>query len=293
MSGEAASPSDSIERRHAELVQHAKDLPYPGDTPPRLPRHDDFPNALRVRIIPKYPRRAVDIKHVVVVLHQQGHHDSLKRLASYLYEEQQETCFVLLQAREGVPTPNGGYDSTEASAQWDESLESASSLSGTIKRSLVRKCGFVPRSILLMGHGQDGMAVLTTAALWWEIEFGGVVSIGGPLPYYLRSASADLITTPALVVSSSAADPNLERRFAFVDTCVFSGAHDTLPDTLEFREALVEFLAHRLQRPEWTKQAVISFGSVLFLSHDQCLLIHMQMVAVLEATRVFSFCSSS
>ncbi|KAL8861451.1 MAG: hypothetical protein Q9178_002325 [Gyalolechia marmorata] len=269
MSGEAASPSDSIERRHAELVQHPQDPPHPGDKPPRLPKHDDFPNDLRVQIIPEYSRTTVDIKHVVVILHQLSLLESLKQLATNLYEEQQETCFVLLQRREGVPTPNGRYDSPEASGQWDElALESASSLSGTIKRSLVRKCGFGPRSVLLMGHGQDGMAVLTTAALWRGIEFGGVVSIGGPLPYYLRSASADLITTPALVVGrSSATDPNqsasdyMERRFAFVDTCDFNGAHDIIPDTPEFWKALVEFLAHRLQRSEWTKQAVISFGN--------------------------------
>ncbi|KAL8926793.1 MAG: hypothetical protein Q9172_001670 [Xanthocarpia lactea] len=275
------SPSDWIERRHEELVQHPKDLPNPGDTPPRLPKHDDFPNALRVQIIPKYPRRTVDIRHVVVLLHQLGRLDSsLTQLAWDLYEEQQETCFVLLQAREGVPTPDSRYDRAEASGQWDElAFKSASSLSDMIKRTLITKCGFVPRSILLMGHGQGGMAVLTTAALWAGIEFGGVVSIGGPLPYYLRSASAGLITTPALVVRSSAADSNqfafdcMERRFACVDTYVFSGTHDTLPNTPEFMKALVEFLAHRLQRSEWTKQAVISFdgggirgyGSLLIL----------------------------
>ena len=268
------SPSGWIERRHEELVQHPKDLPHPGDTPPRLPTNDDFPSCMPLKIIPDYAKKTVDIKHVVVLLPQLGHDDSsLTELAQELYEEQQETCFVLLRANEGVLNPESRCDWANASGQWDElTLNSASSLSDMIKLSLITQCGFVPRSIVLMGHGQGGMAVLTTAALWAEIEFGGVVSIGGPLPCYLRSASTDLVTTPALVFRSSAADSNqsafdcMERRFAWVDNCVFSGAHDTLPDISELKKALVEFLAHRLERSEWTKQAVLSLGSVLFLS---------------------------
>ncbi|KAL8670969.1 MAG: hypothetical protein Q9168_004517 [Polycauliona sp. 1 TL-2023] len=266
------SPSDWIKRKHNESVQYPKDLPYPSDTPPRLPTGDDFPSSLRVQIIPEYPKRTVDIKYAVVLLPQLGRPDSsLIQLARDLYEEQQETCFVLLRAGEAVPAPDSRYDWADASGHSDESaLKSARSLTNMIKSSLITSCGFVPRSILLMGHGQGGMAVLTTAALWAEIELGGVISIGGPLPYYLRSAPQSLITTPALVFRSSAADLNqsafdcIERCFACVDNHTICGAHETLPDTPEFMKALTEFLAHRLQRSEWTKQAVISFGSVLF-----------------------------
>ncbi|KAL8992576.1 MAG: hypothetical protein Q9169_006992 [Polycauliona sp. 2 TL-2023] len=275
------SPSDWIKRRHEDLVQHPKDLSYPSDTPPRLPIDDDFPNALQVQIIPEYPKSNVDIKHVVVLLPQLGRVDSsLIKLARVLYEEQPETCFVLLWAPEVVPAPDSRLDWADASGQWDElALKSASSLTDMIKRSLITRCGFVPRSILLVGHGQGGMAVLTAAALWSKIEFGGVVSIGVPLPHYLRSGFPDLITTPALVVKSSAADLSqsafdcIKRSFAYVDAHTFGGAQDILPGIPEVTKALAEFVAHRLQRSEWTKQAVVSFdgggirgyGSLLIL----------------------------
>ncbi|KAL8777174.1 MAG: hypothetical protein Q9213_007975 [Squamulea squamosa] len=279
--GRKFSPNDRTKRRHGELIQRCRDLPNPGGTPPRLPTSNDFANVLRVQIIPEHPKKTIDIKHVVVILHQPGRHDSsLTKLVWSLYEEQPETCFVLLRAPEGISSLDSRNNWAEASSQWDEpTLNSASSLTDMMKYSLITRCGFSPRSILLMGHGQGGMAVLTTAALWAEIELGGVVSIGGPLPCYLRPASADVIATPALIVRSAAADSNqygfdcIKRRFAYVDSYAFAGNHDTLSDSPELVQALTEFLAHRLQRSEWTKQAVISFdgggvrgyGSLLIL----------------------------
>ncbi|KAL8929859.1 MAG: hypothetical protein Q9208_001003 [Pyrenodesmia sp. 3 TL-2023] len=271
-----ASLADRLKRRHEELRQHQHNLPYVGDKPPRLPASEDFLSSLRVQIIPEHPDPEEAIKHVVVLLPQLGKFESsLKNLAWPLHRKQPETCFVLLQEPEGVPSPNSKYDWADTTGHWDEpSLNSAGSLTEMIKSSLITNCRFAPRDILLMGHGQGGMAVLSTAALWADIELGGVVSIGGPLPSYLNSASLEMIRTPALVVGNTMGDFShpafscIRTRFCCVDTCVLAGAHDTAPATAEIMKPLLEFLAHRLLREEWSKQAVISFGTVPALPCD-------------------------
>lgn len=265
-----ASLADRLKRKQEELKQHLHNLPSVGDKPRRLPASEDFPPSLRVQIIPEDPDPEEAIKHAVVLLPQLGNFESsLKNLARRLHRKQPETCFVLLQEPEGVPTPNSKYDWTDTSGHWDEpSLNSAGSLTEMIKSSLITNCRFAPRNILLIGHGQGGMAVLSTAALWADTELGGVVSIGGPLPSYLSSASLDMISTPALVVGSTMGEFTqpafncVRTRFRCVDTCVLAGVHDTLPATDEMMKPLLEFLAHRLLREEWSKQAIISFGTV-------------------------------
>ncbi|KAL8957751.1 MAG: hypothetical protein Q9193_005056 [Seirophora villosa] len=273
------SAADQLKRRHEALKQDLQDLPYTGDRMPRTPMAADFTHYLQVQIIPKYPQD--HIKHVVVLLHEYaGNELSLEELASYLHRERPETSFVLLRGPKAVPTPNGGYHWADGDSEWNGPfLSSEEILTQMIKSSLIKECGFAPRNILLMGHGQGGMAVLATAALWEDVELGGAVSIGGPLPSYARSAASSMIKTPALVVGGRLGDLNpsalecIKNRFATVDKCILDNAHDTVPDTGESRKPLLEFLAHRLQREEWRKQAVISFdgggirgyGSLLIL----------------------------
>ncbi|KAL9013546.1 MAG: hypothetical protein Q9173_001758 [Seirophora scorigena] len=273
------SAADHLKRRYEALKRDLQDLPYSGDRTPRTPMAADFTHSLQVQIIPKYPKE--DIKHVVVLLHgYAGTELSLEELASYLHGEHPETSFVLLRGPKAVPTPNGGYHWADRDSEWNGPfLSSEEILTQMIKSSLIKECGFAPRNILLMGHGQGGMAVLATAALWEDVELGGAVSIGGPLPSYARSAASSMIKTPALVVGGRLGNLNpsaldcIKNRFATVDKCILANAHDTMPDTDETRKPLLEFLAHRLQREEWKKQAVISFdgggirgyGSLLIL----------------------------
>ncbi|KAL8907085.1 MAG: hypothetical protein Q9207_001626 [Kuettlingeria erythrocarpa] len=170
----------------------------------------------------------------------------------------------------GVPVPNTENVWLTRTGDWDEpSLNSASSLIEMIQSSLMMRCGFSPRDICLLGHGFGGTAVLATAALWKDIELGGAVSIRGPLPSYLRAPSPDLIRTPVLVIGMSSVESDrlafewINDRFDCVDTWTYKGAQDTVPETDELAKPLLEFLAHRLRREEWNKQAILSFG-ILF-----------------------------
>ena len=228
----------------------------------------DFAPPLQVKVIPEHIKEGINIKHVVVLLHGYGGTESsLYELALHLHGQRPETSFVLLRGPEPVSTPNSGYHWADQSGKWDGPFfNSEKILTQMIKSSLIETCGFHPRNILLMGHGQGGMAVLATAALWEDIELGGAVSIGGPLPSYARSASSNKIETPALVVGGNLGDLTplaldcIKNNFSTVDTCILPDTHDTVPDTDQSRKPLLEFFAHRLRQEEWEKQAVISFG---------------------------------
>ncbi|KAL8647250.1 MAG: hypothetical protein Q9210_005670 [Variospora velana] len=279
------SPVDPLKRRREALKKSLQKVPISGDSTPRKPMTTDFAHPLQVQVIPKYTKEGINIKHVVVLLHGYGGTESsLDELASHLHGQHPETSFVLLRGPEPVSTPNSGYHWADRSDEGDGPfVNSEEILTQMIKSSLIDTCGFYPRNILLMGHGQGGMAVLATAALWEDIELGGAVSIGGPLPSYARSASFSKIKTPALVVGGNLGDltpfalERIKNSFSTVDTCILPDTHDTVhdtvPDTDQSRKPLLEFFAHRLRQEEWKKQAVISFdgggirgyGSLLIL----------------------------
>lgn len=263
------SPLGRLKCNLEQLRERHRNVPYAGDNNPRLPTRADFPSHISLQIIPERARKGVAVEHVVVLLHSVGGSElSLKDLALDLYEEQPETIFVLLRGFEAVPSSKTGYHWADSAGEWDNGYLKASEtiLTEVIKASLISKCGFPAREILIMGHGQGGMAALAVAALWDDVELGGVVSIGGPLPSYIRSDSAKHIKTPVLVMggslgnlSSICALDHIKDLFLYVDTCILRGVHDNVPDTEESMKPLLDFLAHRLRREEWYKQAVLSF----------------------------------
>ena len=264
------SPFGRLKHHFEELRQNLRDVPPSGERRAGLPTPADFPHSVQVQIVPQRTRKA--IKHVVVVLHHFGGSEaSLVDLALDLNEQQPETSYVLLRGLEAVPTPNSGYHWADPASEWDGGFLRASEaiLVKIIKSSLIARCGFSPRDILLLGHGQGGMAALATAALWEDVELGGVVSIGGPLPSYVHSAtSTRKIQTPALALGGSLGDLSphvlncIKSRFAYTDICIRTGIYDTVPEDEESMAPLLAFLAHRLRREEWMQQAVLSFGKL-------------------------------
>jgi predicted esterase len=130
---------------------------------------------------------------------------------------------------------------------------------------LVRKCGFKPRDIAIVGHDQGGSAALAVAAACWKTKFGGVVTIGGALP----SDFPDLVDgvkslTHVLLLGGKLGDidnkeaARIGRVFAGTTLALKQDKSDDFDDIDE--AALVGFLAHQLRREEWTKEAVITFG---------------------------------
>jgi len=129
-----------------------------------------------------------------------------------------------------------------------------------IIEGLIKTCGFQPRNIAIAGHDQGGSAALAIALACWEVQLGGIVSIGGPLP----SDFPDKVQSPTHILLLGGIEGDViptqvtKIKAAFPDTTValmpgtddISGINDA---------ELQSFLAHQ-RREEWTKQAVLTFG---------------------------------
>jgi predicted esterase len=119
-----------------------------------------------------------------------------------------------------------------------------------IKEGLMQRCGFPARNILFLGFGQGGMAALHVAAQS-DLEFGGVVSIGGRLPSQSGSGKSK---TPVLVlggsrstqVTRSAVDA-LKVGFTDVEYVKWEKGEDSMPRNREEMLPIMKFFARRLR----------------------------------------------
>lgn len=151
--------------------------------------------------------------------------------------------------------PGGGFDSP-AQTLWTDVVD-----------VLLSKCGYAARNVLFLGYGQGAMLPLSLAASRKpELEFGGVISIGGRLPSSSSASSggAAKSKTPVLVcggsrsvqVTRSAIDA-LKERFADVQYVKWSKPDDSMPVNREEMLPIMKFLARRL-----LSQAGVPEGSV-------------------------------
>ncbi|KAL8839505.1 MAG: hypothetical protein Q9170_001728 [Blastenia crenularia] len=280
---------ERLRKDYEKLKQRHRDVPHTEHEAPCLPTPADFPSSIHAQIVPERSRKSAPaVKHVIVLLHHSdGPESSLKDLAMDLNEKRPEISFVLLRGPSALLPSKSGYHWVDSPGDWDGNFLEASEfiLTRVIKDSLIRKCGFTSRDILLVGHRQGGTAAMATVTLWNDIELGGVVSIGGPLPSYLQGIPNQKAErtmkskTPALAMGGAGGEltdralNSIKARFCCVDTCIRPGEHDNIPDSKESMKSLLDFLAHRLGREEWEQQAVLSFdgggirgyGSLLIL----------------------------
>lgn len=263
---EKSSPSSRLKQNIDTLRSLQRDLPSKSNSAPRLPTQADFSPSTSLAISQDELDEPVD--HIIIYLHQPGENDtSLETLARRLKRRLPRSAYILIRGVEPVASGSNGYHWTDSQSQWDEGFLNAcrNLLIDVIKNGLVSKCNIMPSNIMILGHCQGGMEALATVALWDEVEFGGVVSIGGPLPPYFQLPSTVKAKTPALVLRAERGDihPSALRRiedtFVTVDVETREGTHDTIPDQNALKPIL-DFFAHRFHREEWEKQAIISFG---------------------------------
>ena len=144
---------------------------------------------------------------------------------------------------------------------------------------LIKTCGFRARDIAIVGHNQGGTAALAVAAACWETKFGGVVSIGGPLPTDfpdgIKSSTHVLLLGGKLGDISPTEGARIQKSFSgttdALKTYDLPTEGDDYNDIKD--EELREFLAHQLRREEWTKEAVITFGTssgLNLIKHSIC-----------------------
>jgi predicted esterase len=123
-----------------------------------------------------------------------------------------------------------------------------------IAQTLVAKCGYTRRAILLFGFGQGGMAALSVARAEGE-ELSGVVSVGGGLSQgKVVEVGSAKCRTPVLVCKgnerSAVRDEEedlLKAVFGFVQVKEWNRPGDGMPRNRAEMMPLMEFFARRLR----------------------------------------------
>jgi hypothetical protein len=123
------------------------------------------------------------------------------------------------------------------------------------------------------------MAALSIATTWNKVEFGGVISIGGPIPDHFPLPEQPNIRTPTLVMGGELGDVNatakarIKSMVMHVDVYLEDGITDHLPNTPNEITILQEFFTHRLRKTEWMQPSVLTldgggirgYGTLLIL----------------------------
>ena len=259
------SPAGWLKRQCEELRRKQEEIQINIDGPSRTPVSADFPPALSMRIVSSDQ----PVESCIILMHHLGNNEaSLEKHVRILKSKQPQSAFILLRGLQPIEPGNSGYRWADGNGTVDEGFIKASRvlLEDIIRDGLMAKCSFNPRDIVVLGHGQGGMAALAATACWNCIEFGGVISFGGPMPGYVQLPPGIKPKTPALIYGAihgnitPTALQHIRDNFSFTDYHIPPSGHDTIPISDVELIQLLKFFAHRLGREEWKRQAVISFG---------------------------------
>lgn len=262
------STSDLLRKQCEEMRRKQEGINAHKDGPTRQPEPGDFPHSIVSSILPAITKT---VEHCVLLLNQYaGTETSLDPLARSLHADLAETTFISIRGPQVIYRENIAYRWGDLEGNWETGFIGASSIisEDIIRDSLMAKCNFRSRNIAILGYGQGGVVALAAAALWNNIEFGGVISIGGSVPMYVSLSSTIRAKTPALIMSGAIGEistieiQQIEETFVYTDLCEVHSTIDVLMTSPDDLERLIGFLAHRLRRDEWNKQAVISFGKI-------------------------------
>ncbi|PYH48868.1 alpha/beta hydrolase [Aspergillus saccharolyticus JOP 1030-1] len=268
--------------------------------PPRPPKPTDFPSHLTLTIThptagpqttqttTKDPSPNPTSPNILLLLHGLG--DTAANFTSFARAlNLPETTVLTLQAPQPLPFDLGGYhwgdDVTFTPAgELDMDAGFARAVRTIVQEvvlgTLVRKCGYQVRDVLVFGLGQGGMvglevaegvaaAVVTAELKGDEGEGGkgergerndrwlsGVVSIGAPYPLSAvkNTTTTQKNRTPALLVAgrdslavTESAVRRTKDRFEFVEVHRYARRGDGMPRSREEMLPIMQFLARRLK----------------------------------------------
>jgi predicted esterase len=175
-----------------------------------------------------------------------------------------ETACIALQAPNGMLFDIGGFnwgddlivDQSTGELDMDTGFKTAIRLilDTVIRESLIGKCGYKAREIMIFGFAQGGMAGLQTAAEFQGAELGGVVSIGGGLSLSLPLQTLDKKSkTPVLVCRASKGSKitdstvsKLKDAFEHVEVKEWKRNGDGMMSNREEMMPVMQFFARRL-----------------------------------------------
>ena len=226
---------------------------------PRLPTASEFPPSLKLTVTPP-PASSPQLTNILILLHGIG-----DTLASFTALGEQlclpETTYISVQGPTPLPFELGGFhfgddiqfDSASGQMELDTGFSQIIRVlkEDVIQETLIRKCGYQPREIILFGFGQGAMAAMATASSMFE-ELGGVISIGGPLPTLSHPSKGS--KTPVLVLGGSSSTcitrtvvEKLKAAFTDVEYHKWSKIGDGMPSNREEMLPIMRFLAGRLR----------------------------------------------
>ncbi|PYH31139.1 alpha/beta hydrolase [Aspergillus neoniger CBS 115656] len=248
--------------------------------PPNPPTPSHFPPHLTLTITPPSTTSSSSPNpspNILLLLHGLGDtSQNLTTLARAL--NLPETTVLTLQAPTPLPFDLGGFhwgDDITFSPAGDLDMDAGftRSTSTIIKEvivdTLLKKCGYRGRDIVVFGIGQGGMVGLEVARHFrtslggedGDKELGGVVSIGAPvgLSGKAPATGSGKSRTPLLIVAgkedggerSTAVTAAGVRRtkewFEFVEVSRYKRRGDGMPRNAEEMRPVMEFLARRLR----------------------------------------------
>lgn len=271
----ADAPVRLSRRGLQDLKKEQEGVGLNADGLPRFPSRKDF-SGLPIQILERVIDE--DVKNCVIMMHDNSKAEPpLYKLALRLQKVLPESVFLLLGTLQASSSDKKGRDLTdllEADDSGDDRgfpRQTRTILLDVIKYSLIAKSRFSPRNIIILGHRQGGKDALAAVALWGNIEFGGVISIGGTMSALKPPNPIIKAKTPALIISGELGGikesdlRQIREHFTYVESDIRrTSSNDDIPEAEDIG-ILLEFFAHRLRGEEWTKQAVISLGKPL---HD-------------------------
>jgi predicted esterase len=182
-----------------------------------------------------------------------------------------ETTCLSVRGPKGLPFDLGGFhwgddiifDQATGGMDLDTGFEGTNSVLAEhiIRQTLIGKCGYRLREIVLLGFGQGGMAALSAAMYLHHAghsnpseELGGVISIGGPVPDGSRISTTQKAKSAVLLcrgntksaVDQSAID-KIKGCFEFVEVCSWRKVGDSMPASREEMLPVMQFFARRLR----------------------------------------------
>ncbi|RPB19899.1 alpha/beta-hydrolase [Terfezia boudieri ATCC MYA-4762] len=232
----------------------------------RIPTLTDFPPSISplVTIVPPPTASSHPPANVLLLLHGLGDKaEPFANLAAAL--RLPETVCISLRAPCPLPLGLSGFHwaddihlSHAGTLDPDAGFtKSIGILQQVVENTLVTALGYPRRGIFFVGFGQGGMLALEFAArlrtsTGQDDEYGGVISIGGPLPH---SAPSQAVKTPVLLIGSekgSLVSVESEKRvksvFSSVRVVRWRGRNkDGMMQNREETSDLMDFLARRLR----------------------------------------------
>ncbi|KAJ5745358.1 hypothetical protein N7520_010540 [Penicillium odoratum] len=250
--------------------------------PTKTPTQSDFPSHLTVTItLPPNPTSSPS-PNILLLLHGLG--DTAAGFTPFGRAlHLPETTILTVQAPAPVPFDLGGFhwgddvafDSSTGGLDMDAGFTKspATLIKDLVRGVLVRKCGYRPREILVLGFGQGGMAGLSLA---WELgrtgegveaePLAGVISIGAPYPLS-GSRAGSKNRTPVLLVAgrdsivvSDEAVRRTKQVFEFVEVSRYARKGDGMPSNRDEMLPVMQFFARRLRSRQGVPEGSVELG---------------------------------